>query len=189
MASAELDTLWIPKTLAEGAGGFFQAAHNPRPLITVCSSKHCDGSYALLLGSWALDGPAGHMNNDDVVINLPGPNQSYRKLIKGLFDANGQGGGTRSNSRVQSFASAIAEDLPGYDEDNFYMSYRGVDTEYSEDIKGRTGRMPGSAIEIRGYNTNGAPFDGTKKVWEWNPPTDRALRRPNLFLGLPVEAP
>jgi hypothetical protein len=205
-ADAQIQALKVPTAFLDGPAGLFnngaRAANMvQRPTMRVCSDRWCNGRLGVLLGTWALEGPSGDQRNDEVWLNDNGAiNPTFYGMTKKLFDDNGKG--EASPSRVKPFVTAIARETPAYNEDNFYMSMRGIESDYYENITGLKGRMTvgGAPIpQTRGYDTNGAPLElYSGDVWKWQRPAggcggcvnpSKLARRSDLFLGLPTLVP
>src|SRR5207244_3965413 len=106
------------------------------PRMTVCATRWCAGKLGILLGTWAIEGPVGDTNNDEVPLGprngaptpIAGANKGFRGAVQKLFNANRKG----YASRVASFVSQIAQEPPPYNENTFYMSFRGNESQYAE---------------------------------------------------------
>lgn len=121
-------------------GGFlesqFQVAHRrAAAAFTVCAAGRasdgtCTGSFPLLLDDWGLSGVS---EGRACALNINGAprcnNPDYYQWTERVYRANGGGGGAGS-------ALAGLVGAGGVNEDQFFMSYRGEEDNYEQNIGG-----------------------------------------------------
>ncbi|MBU8899335.1 hypothetical protein DRW03_10235 [Corallococcus sp. H22C18031201] len=112
---------------------FHEAQRKAANAFTVCAAGRakggaCPGRFALLLDDWGL---AGVAEGRPCALNINGAsrcaNSDYYQWTQRVFRANGGGGGAGS-------ALAALVGAPGVNEDQFFMSYRGEEDGYEENI-------------------------------------------------------
>ncbi len=171
-ARSVLQLIRVPQGFHNDGAGGFKVAHRSREFIPVCGvgrprSGRCEGTNAVLLGDWALEGPVqGALAelNRDVPLRWRGRdhNRPYRILVESLYEA---GGGSHGRAGAE-FAAWVGQDTGNpnaapHDEREFFMSYRGVrrndrasDLEDGLTINGRDHH----------WNTSGVYLDGGRRV-------------------------
>ncbi len=148
----------------------FQEVHNrAAAAFTVCaagraSGGRCTGSFALMLDDWGLSGVQEgqscplSIDSGDVCAN-----RDYYLWAERVFRENGGGGGAGS-----ALAGLVGAD--SVNEDQFFMSFRGEETDYEENL--------------------GATHAGGQPRWETTPFTAPNIEnhqggRQNHWLGVP----
>ncbi|MBN1203565.1 MAG: pilus assembly protein [Myxococcaceae bacterium] len=137
-AEARIESLpSLPAAFLEGANGFFQEQHSQAWSMKVCAvgrpaGPQCKGRYAVLLGDFAFADTevSDHcpLRPEDLDIPCPENRAFYYAAMK-VFDNNERSAGQD--------ATAFADFFAGYspiDERGFFMSYRGVEDNYLEDL-------------------------------------------------------
>lgn len=155
----------------EGSSGFFQESHRrAAAAFTVCaagraSGGECTGRFGLLLDDWGLstvdEGRACALSIDGGGVCA---NRDYSLWTERIYRANGGGGGAGS-----ALAALVGVDAV-VDEDQFFMSFRGEEDNYEENI-GPTHAGGQSRWEVTPFDApNGPSFN---------------VNRANRFLGVP----
>jgi hypothetical protein len=173
-AEADLRTLpALTTTFLEGASGFFKEEHAALRQMKSCAAGRgvggvCQGSYSILLGDFAFADTdvSGSCPLQPELPEVPcGDNPAYYYAVQKVFDNNERAAG--------SHATEFAEFFAGYspiDENDFFMSYRGIEHGYIE-----TATPTGEPMDMmdRPRNTGGVSD---------RPPKRR--RSDTCFLGL-----
>jgi hypothetical protein len=117
--------------------GFFKVSHRrASALFTVCAAGRasdgtCGGSFSLLLDDWGL---AGVDEGRPCALNIDNrrycENLDYHDWVQRVYDRNGGGGSAGSALASATRAGA------SIDEDQFFMSFRGEEDNYEQDIGG-----------------------------------------------------
>ncbi|MCP3136104.1 hypothetical protein [Pyxidicoccus xibeiensis] len=154
----------------EGRRGFFQESHRrAAAAFTVCAAGRarggtCDGRFGLMLDDWGLSGVE---EGRSCALNINGAprcnNPDYYQWTERIFRANGGGGGAGSALAGLVGAASV-------NEDQFFMSFRGEEDSYEEDL--------------------GSTHAGGQPRWEVTPYSARnspsyAIHRENRWLGVP----
>ncbi|MBZ4418698.1 hypothetical protein [Myxococcus sp. RHSTA-1-4] len=168
-ASSRLRAMRVGRFM-EGADGFFQVSHRrAAAAFTVCaagraSGDTCPGRFGLLLDDWGLSGvEEGRACPLSIDSGAPCANRDYSLWTERIFRANGGGGGAGS-------ALAAVVGAASVNEDQFFMSFRGEEDDYEENI-GPTHAGGQSRWEVTPFNAPNSP--------------SYAAPRSNHFLGVP----
>jgi hypothetical protein len=149
---------------------FFKVSHRrAAAAFTVCAAGRasdgaCTGRFSLLLDDWGLSGvQEGRACPLSIDSGAPCDNRDYYLWAERVFRANGGGGSAGS-----ALAAVVGAD--SVNEDQFFMSFRGEEDRYEEDI-GPTHRGGQSRWEVTPFNAPNSP--------------SYAVPRANRFLGVP----
>lgn len=144
-ASARLEAVDIPRFFLDDGtpGGFFGESQWDRQPIVVCGAGRatrgqCQARFAILLDDWGL---AGAAEREECALAREGgsgcANRGYYALVKKTYEAQRADRGVPDDA-----ASALARFVVGrspIDESHFYMSFRGSESGYTEDLGGAHG--------------------------------------------------
>jgi hypothetical protein len=163
-ADARIESLpSLPAAFLEGNGGFFKEQHSQAWSMRVCAAGRatgstCPGRYAILLGDFAFADTevSGNCPLRPEEPNIACPeNEAFYYAAMKVFD---------NNERAATMdASAFADFFAGYspiDESGFFMSYRGVEDGYIENLT-----RPGEPMDEmdRPRNTGGVSDSPTRR--------------------------
>ena len=158
-------------TFLEGRRGFFQESQRrAAAAFTVCAAGRasdgtCTGRFSILLDDWGLSGVAeGRVCPLSIDSGRVCTNADYYLWTERVYRANGGGGG--AGSALAGLAGSTA-----VNEDQFFMSFRGEEDNYEENI-GPTHAGGQSRWEV-------TPFDAPNLARPYN------VRRANHWLGKP----
>lgn len=171
-ASSRMRAARVGFFLDEGRrGGFFQASQRrAAAAFTVCaagraSDGNCTGRFSLLLDDWGLSGVAeGRVCPLSIDTGRVCTNADYYRWTERVYRANGGGG--NAGSAMAGIAGSAS-----VNEDQFFMSFRGEEHNYEENI-GPTHAGGQSRWEV-------TPFDAPNLARPYN------VRRANHWLGKP----
>ncbi|GHG88042.1 hypothetical protein [Comamonas sp. JC664] len=162
-ASSSIRGVRIGRYLEEGRSGFFQTSQRRvSDAFTVCaagraSGGRCTARFGMLLDDWGLSTVA---EGRSCALNINGArrcaNPDYYEWTQRVYRANGGGGNAGS-------ALAALTGSDGVNEDQFFMSFRGEEDRYEENLgsthaggQARWEVTPFDAPNIRSYNANRA---------------------------------
>jgi hypothetical protein len=167
-ASSRLRAMRVGRFMEDS---FFKESHRrAAAAFTVCAAGRasdgaCTGRFSLLLDDWGLSGvQEGHASPLSIDSGAPCANRDYYLWTERIFRANGGGGSAGS-----AMAALVGAD--SVNEDQFFMSFRGEEDRYEEDIGG-THAGGQSRWEV-------TPFDAPNLARPYN------VRRANHWLGKP----
>lgn len=171
-ASSRMRAARVGVFLEEGRrGGFFQESQRAAAAaFTVCaagrgSGGNCDGRFSMLLDDWGLSGVAeGRVCPLSIDSGAVCTNRDYYLWTERVYRANGGGGGAGSALAALAGADSV-------NEDQFFMSFRGEEDQYTENI-GATHAGGQSRWEV-------TPFVAPNLALKYN------VRRASSFLGKP----
>ena len=158
-ARAELSGFRIPQNLLEGSGGFSQVRHYRPLVIPVCAvgrpvSGNCPGRLSMLLDDW---GYSGQLEARECALGWEGletcENQGYWDQANAAYQESILADSTPFYGAGSRLAALVAGVSP-IEEDAFFMSFRGHESRYLEDL--------GESHGTREWETT--PFIGSYQV-------------------------
>lgn len=197
-ASATVQAINFPTAFMEGDGPLAQQKLFKSQPLRICGlglakNGKCTGQLAVLTGDWAIDGELNSVANRDMLqlstgLMEPGGNLAYRKIIKDLFEANGDGGQKKGAGRTAAqnlmivaggFSVADVMDENGeYNERRFLMSDSGAESHYEQELLAND---PGQRRDVW-YNTSGVDLGSTSKNPNKRGP--KQMKYARCFLGI-----
>ena len=162
-ASSSIRGVRIGRYLDEGRSGFFQESQRrAADAFTVCaagraSGGRCNARFGMLLDDWGL---AGVDEGRSCALNINGArrcaNPDYYGWAQRVYRANGGGGNAGSALAGLTGADSV-------NEDQFFMSFRGEEDRYEENLgsthaggQARWEVSPFDAPNIRSHNASRA---------------------------------
>ncbi|MBK7857045.1 MAG: hypothetical protein IPJ65_00215 [Archangiaceae bacterium] len=199
-ASAFASPWQLPQTFLDDPGkGFFKTPMYTDGSILLCGAGRakngrCPEAYAVLLGDWAVDGRRGAPITHNLPLPLetdtqtshPNNNLPYRDMVRRVFLASGDKpnyqAGDPGEAASAKFQRRMSNMKRLHNEQNFYMSYAGVESDYGDMLS------PDTPIPARcrtcHFNTTGTQtVNGNPDIPDKMRNDYRYLRRP-CFLGI-----
>lgn len=151
-AEGDVNAFRVPRSFADGADGFFKAAHKGTTMTNpmhLCGSGRplgtgCPGKLSILLGDYALT--ADQNENGDCALQTSSPNacanQNFYRTTRGTFDKSMQLTARWAEGWTgfpERWTRNIVTGLPRGRITGFYMSFRGEQTGFVEPVEQRLG--------------------------------------------------
>jgi len=125
--------------------GFFQQQHSRNIPFAVCAAGapdlgRCKGRYVILLDDWGLDGKQERgecgLNKEGAQACSAGspPNNGYFNLAATTYRTEEQKFGLDGNRSSSNLARQVVGQSPISDESTFFMSFRGSESQYIENL-------------------------------------------------------
>jgi hypothetical protein len=129
--------------LDQNASGFFDTQHSKNVPFAVCAAGapdmgRCQGRYVILLDDWGLDGKQERgecqLNKEGAQSCGGGGNNGYFQLAAQTYNTELGRQGLSGNRSSSNLAQQVVGQSPISDEQTFFMSFRGSESQYTEHI-------------------------------------------------------